>query len=103
MAREKYTDRLIFKGAIENPWEQIPSNALLILPSAIEGCPAVIAEAMRYHIPVFASHVGGIPEMIEESISCFTFDYNSMSVNSSILLVLSWFSLLVERIIPMVT
>ncbi|GHB23754.1 glycosyltransferase family 4 protein [Mongoliitalea lutea] len=79
LAREKFTDRLIFKGAIEHPWEQIPSNAYLILPSAIEGCPAVIAEAMRYHIPVFASHVGGIPEMIEDGTACFTYDYNSMS------------------------
>lgn len=78
IAMKDYPDQLIFKGAVDNPWTQIPANACLILPSLMEGCPAVVAEAMQNKIPVFASAVGGLPEMIEETASCFLFNLHSI-------------------------
>lgn len=40
---------------------------LFILPSLSEGLPNVILEAMAAQVPVIASAVGGIPEIIENS------------------------------------
>lgn len=59
-----------FFGSIQNPWSIIPSNAILLLPSKIEGMPAVIAEAFINKIPVVATRVGGIAEMAEGMSSC---------------------------------
>lgn len=59
-----------FYGSIQDPWSTIPSNAILLLPSKIEGMPAVIAEALIHKIPVVATRVGGIPEMAQGMPSC---------------------------------
>jgi len=42
------------------------STDIFILPSLREGLPTVILEAMSYSIPVIASKVGGIPELIQD-------------------------------------
>lgn len=38
----------------------------LILPSYIEGLPMVILEAMSYGLPILSTHVGGIPEVVND-------------------------------------
>jgi glycosyltransferase involved in cell wall biosynthesis len=35
-----------------------------VLPSTIEGLPAVLLEAMFYRVPVIAYGVGGVPEIV---------------------------------------
>jgi glycosyltransferase involved in cell wall biosynthesis len=46
---------------------------LLIMPSRKEGLPYVIIEAGMSGIPVVATPVGGIPELIEHNVSgCLT-------------------------------
>jgi len=51
------------------PWEQtmaiLQSSTLLIVPSRMESIPQVIKEAFYLKIPVIATNVGGIPEIIE--------------------------------------
>jgi L-malate glycosyltransferase len=54
-----------FKGLAANPWEFIPTNAIFLLPSKIEGLPAVILEAMYLGIPVVAHDVGGIGGVVK--------------------------------------
>jgi glycosyltransferase involved in cell wall biosynthesis len=41
----------------------------LVLPSLWEGCPFTVMEAMAMRIPVIASSVGGVREIIEDRVS----------------------------------
>ena len=59
-------NRVLFKG--EMPYDRMPevmsSSDLLCLPSIREGWPNVIMEALACGVPVVASEVGGVPEIL---------------------------------------
>ena len=48
--------------------------AVLVLPSAQETSPMVIAEAMAAAVPVVATRVGGVPHLVEEGRTGFLVD-----------------------------
>lgn len=77
--KNKLWDSIRFFGSILNPWLNIPSNAILLLPSKIEGMPAVVAEAFFAKIPVVASRVGGIEEMVDGIASCLMVEPGSQA------------------------
>jgi glycosyltransferase involved in cell wall biosynthesis len=60
-----------FMGHRKRPTEQMKEFDVLAVPSLWEGVPNVILEAMMYGIPVVASRVGGVPEVIEEGVTGF--------------------------------
>ncbi|SDZ55146.1 Glycosyltransferase involved in cell wall bisynthesis [Rhodonellum ikkaensis] len=53
-----------FLGAHPDPFALVPKNAILVLPSKIEGMPAVIGEAFIHRIPVVAYDVGAVSELV---------------------------------------
>lgn len=64
--------RVTWRGYV--PWgpgllEMMLRSSVLALPSATEGLPLVIIEAMSQGVPAVAARVGGIPEIIEDGIS----------------------------------
>jgi L-malate glycosyltransferase len=58
------SDGIDWRGAVDRPFEKIENKAILLLPSLIEGYPAVIAEAFLSKIPVVAFDVGGVNELV---------------------------------------
>lgn len=44
----------------------IARSHILVVPSFMEGLPVVLTEAMAYGLPVIASRVAGIPELVRE-------------------------------------
>ena len=57
-------NKVTFYGFVSDPLPYIKAGDILVLPSIIEGLPAVILEAMFCKTPVIAFDVGGISEIL---------------------------------------
>lgn len=55
---------------------------ILLVPSLTEGCPNIVLEGMSMGIPVVATSVGAIPEIITHGVNGFMF--NSHNINAVI-------------------
>jgi len=49
--------------------QEMGGASLLMLPTLEDNCPMVVLEAMVAGVPVIASKVGGIPELIEDGVT----------------------------------
>ena len=58
---------IFFQGFVPNPLDYIYSSDILLLPSKIEGLPAVILEAFYCRVPVVAYNVGGIGQVVKNN------------------------------------
>jgi glycosyltransferase involved in cell wall biosynthesis len=56
--------QVIFAGMRKDVPRLLAASDVFVLPSLTEALPTVLAEAMAARLPVIASRVGGIPEMI---------------------------------------
>jgi len=61
-----YCTRVIHLGPIEDLASFFPGLDLFIMPSKSEGLGSSALMAMAYGLPVVASRVGGLPEVVEE-------------------------------------
>jgi glycosyltransferase involved in cell wall biosynthesis len=62
-------ERVVLWGYRKDIISILRSADVFIMPSLIEGLPAVILEAISCEVPVIASGVGGIPEIIENDVT----------------------------------
>ncbi|MBU2710695.1 glycosyltransferase [Zooshikella harenae] len=62
-------DRVLFTGEIFNAYRLLKAFDLFVLPSLEEGMPLVIFEALIAKVPIISTNVGGIPEVINDTIA----------------------------------
>ena len=53
-------------GEVEQVQPYLQSYDVLVLPSILDGRPVVVLEALAMGVPVIASHVGALPELVED-------------------------------------
>ena len=51
----------------EDAMENLKASSILVVPSRMESIPQVIKEAFYLKIPIIATNVGGIPELITDN------------------------------------
>jgi glycosyltransferase involved in cell wall biosynthesis len=61
--------RVVFTGQISDVQPFYATADVFVLPSHSEGSPNVLLEAMGAEVPVVATAVGGVPEIVEDETS----------------------------------
>jgi len=59
-------DRVIFAGMRKDVARLLAASDVFVLPTLTEALPTVLAEAMAAKLPIVASRVGGVPEMVTD-------------------------------------
>ena len=67
--KHKLENYVILAGRISDAYQYLKAFDLFVLPSIKEGQPWVILEAMAAGVPIVATNIAGIPEMIENEKS----------------------------------
>ena len=64
--KARVSERVIFAGMRKDVPRLLAASDIFVLPTLTEALPTVLAEAMAARLPLIASRVGGVPEMIAE-------------------------------------
>jgi N-acetyl-alpha-D-glucosaminyl L-malate synthase BshA len=72
-------DDVLFLGKQSNMNQVLSIADILLLPSELESFGLVALEAMACEVPVVATRVGGIPEVVREGIDGFLYDVGDVS------------------------
>ena len=67
--KKNLENRIFMIGYVPNAYRYLKAFNLFVLPSIKEGQPWVILEAMAASLPIVATNIAGIPEMIENEKS----------------------------------
>ena len=86
----KGPENLYFHGAVNDIDKRWALIDVLVIPSLQEGLPLAALEAMANNVPVIASAVGDLPELIEHNVNGFLFDGSVLHLENTLL---SWFDL----------
>ena len=60
---------LSFTGWVDNVGDYLAAFDLFVLPSLREGLGSILLDAMQFGLPIVASAVGGIPDVVEDTES----------------------------------
>jgi glycosyltransferase involved in cell wall biosynthesis len=70
--RLELNDRVFFTGWISDRskiFDYLKQSTVFVLPSLSEGRPRVLVEAMACGLPVVATDVGGVPEVVADGVN----------------------------------
>jgi len=69
IAQANLKENIFLAGRISSGARYLKAFDIFVLPSVKEGLPWVILEAMAAEVPIIATNVGGVPELIENEKS----------------------------------
>lgn len=86
IAEKELREHLTLTGELNhrNAIKQMSTSDVLILPSYDEGLPRVVIEAFELGIPVIATPVGGIPDIIKDYETGLLVNHTSQSILSAL-------------------
>ena len=70
-SKAQVSERVIFAGMRKDVPRLLAASDVFVLPTLTEALPTVLAEAMAARLPLIASRVGGVPEMITDGKNGF--------------------------------
>lgn len=76
------SNKLRFLGPRDDVEELLEMSSAMVLSSNFEGLPISVIEAMSKGLPIIASKVGGLPELVKNGINGFLFttgDFNGLA------------------------
>ena len=76
---------VLFLGAQSNVYPYLEQADIFILPSIWEGMPITLIEAMSVGLPIIATRVGGIPDMIINNDSGLLVDPDTENIAEALL------------------
>jgi glycosyltransferase involved in cell wall biosynthesis len=68
-AEEGVADRVLFTGSRDDVGALLAASDVFVLPTHEDLLPTVVAEAMATGLPVVASDVGGLRDMVEDGVT----------------------------------
>jgi glycosyltransferase involved in cell wall biosynthesis len=66
-----------FSGWVDNVGDYLAASDLFILPSNKEGIGGILLDAMDQSLPIIASRVGGLPEIVRDGVNGLLIDPRS--------------------------
>lgn len=82
--RSNHIDNVTFYGRVEKPYLNYNDMDAYLMISRSETLPMSIIEAMMYSLPIFATNVGAISEMIDEGRNGFLYEPNEKAIRKAI-------------------
>lgn len=66
--RSDLSERVLLVGYRNNAFNYLPLFDVFVLPSLTEGFPIAILEAMQAGVPIVATNVGGVPDLLGKGV-----------------------------------
>lgn len=69
------SDRVTYRGWVEDPWKNVSNPSALLLTSKYEGLGLVLAEAISYGVPVISSNIEtGPDDIVVDNVNGFLYE-----------------------------
>jgi len=86
-----YSNKVCFHGVVTDMSAVWPTLGLLVMPSRFEGLPLAALEALAAGVPILASRVGGLPQVVIDDVTGWLFERDDSA--SAIALIRKWLAL----------